>query len=149
MIRSQHWHFLCYPGFVWSVIFFIFPMENPPWLGNRLSEYVLFFGHPESANPSYGSLRSLVPWVVWGFIVWLIVAWTIYGEITSFEHTWLISTTIFTINYLIYVLWWNYLVMMSHTFVHRLFSTTRQVQSMAISGTDWMEVPTIYVWPVC
>ena len=21
-------------------------MENPPWLGNRLSEYVLFFGGP-------------------------------------------------------------------------------------------------------
>ena len=26
--------------------FVIFPMENPPWLGNRLSECVLFFGGP-------------------------------------------------------------------------------------------------------
>ena len=37
--------------------FFIFPMENPPWLGNRWSEYFLFFGHPESANPRF-SLRT-------------------------------------------------------------------------------------------
>jgi len=33
-------------------VMFIFPMENPPEMGNRLSEYVLFFGNPESANPS-------------------------------------------------------------------------------------------------
>ena len=28
------------------VSWLIFPMENPPWLGNRLSEYVLFLGGP-------------------------------------------------------------------------------------------------------
>ena len=35
---------------LFKVIWLIFPMENPPWLGNRWSEYFLFFGHPLSKS---------------------------------------------------------------------------------------------------
>ena len=32
---------------------FIFPIGNPPWLGNRWSEYVLFFGDPLSKSKDW------------------------------------------------------------------------------------------------
>ena len=37
---------------LFKVIWLIFPIGNPPELGNLVSEYVIFFGDPESANPS-------------------------------------------------------------------------------------------------
>ena len=35
---------------LFKVIWLIFPIGNPPWLGNRWSEYFLFFGNPLSKS---------------------------------------------------------------------------------------------------
>ena len=45
--------------------FFIFPIGNPPWLGNRWSEDFLFFGNPESANPAVVKEPDLQIATVW------------------------------------------------------------------------------------
>jgi hypothetical protein len=84
---------------------------DDPRLDQSIAEPLQSVNHLAFSPQPLGSLRSLGwPWVVWGFIVWFIVVSMV--NLVKLPH------------------------LMSHTFVHRLFSTTRHVQSMAISGTD-------------